>query len=74
MDSIELIQADGKALAYIIKAELLCDRTTFVTPNDLTMQVGFVVYPAGGEIARHTHRPLQRHIVAWMSRVIGDRR
>jgi quercetin dioxygenase-like cupin family protein len=22
-----------------------------------------VVYPAGGEIARHTHRPLERHLV-----------
>jgi mannose-6-phosphate isomerase-like protein (cupin superfamily) len=39
------------------------ERTTFVTPNDFRQQLGFVVYPKGGEIARHVHRPLERHIV-----------
>jgi quercetin dioxygenase-like cupin family protein len=26
------------------------------------MQVGFVVYKSGGEVARHTHRSFERHI------------
>jgi hypothetical protein len=34
----------------------------FVTPNAATLQVGFVVYPAGGRIARHVHRPIERTI------------
>jgi mannose-6-phosphate isomerase-like protein (cupin superfamily) len=38
-------------------------KTTFLTPSELNLQVGFVVYPAGGEVARHLHRPLERHIV-----------
>ena len=25
--------------------------------------MGFVVYPAGGEIHRHVHRPLERHLI-----------
>jgi len=25
--------------------------------------VGFVVYPRGGEIQRHVHRPLERHLI-----------
>jgi len=27
------------------------------------MQVGYVVYPAGGEIPRHAHLPVERHLV-----------
>ncbi len=35
-------------------------KTTFLTPPEFKQQVGFVVYPAGGEIQRHVHRPLER--------------
>ncbi|MBI4220018.1 MAG: hypothetical protein HY682_07750 [Chloroflexi bacterium] len=59
----ERIERDGRPLAYIIRASVLPERTTFLTPSDFKQQVGFVVYPAGGEIARHTHRPLERHLV-----------
>jgi hypothetical protein len=38
-------------------------KTTFLTPSEFKQQVGFVVYPAGGEIHRHVHRPLERHLV-----------
>ncbi|TMB70615.1 MAG: hypothetical protein E6J54_13865 [Deltaproteobacteria bacterium] len=38
-------------------------KTTFVTPPEFKQQVGFVVYPAGGAIQRHDHRPLVRHLV-----------
>jgi hypothetical protein len=63
MDHVEHIVSDGRALAYIIRAELTPGRTTFVTPDDFTHQVGLIVYPAGGEIRRHIHKPLERHIV-----------
>jgi hypothetical protein len=58
----ERIPAEGPLLAL-----LLCGRddpaeTTFPTPPELDLQVGFVVYPAGGEIDRHDHRPLERHL------------
>ncbi len=39
------------------------EKTTFLTPSEFKQQVGFVVYPAGGEIQRHVHRPLERHLV-----------
>ena len=63
MTAIEHVLHDGKPLAYIIKSELLPDETTFITPPDFKQQVGFVVYPAGGEIKRHLHRPLERHLI-----------
>jgi mannose-6-phosphate isomerase-like protein (cupin superfamily) len=60
---IEKIERDGRPLAVIIRAALVPDKTTFLTPNDFKQQVGFVAYPKGGEIARHVHRPLERHLV-----------
>ena len=60
---VEHIYYNDKPLAYIVRAELLPDKTTFLTPPDFKQQVGFVVYPRGGEITRHTHRPLQRSLV-----------
>lgn len=63
MESVEQIADNGKPLAYIIQGELNPEKTTFPIPPESNLQVGFVVYAAGGEIARHEHRPLERHIV-----------
>lgn len=60
---IERITYNDKPLAYIIRASFLPDKTTFLTPPDYKQQVGYIVYPAGGEIKRHVHRPLERHLV-----------
>src|SRR3954471_12032722 len=62
-DIQEKIERNGKPLAYIIRAALLPDKTTFLTPDDFKQQVGFVVYPKGGVIQRHVHLPLERHLV-----------
>lgn len=61
--AVEIIGPVDSPIAYIIRAELLPDATQFVTPPTLTQQVGFIRYPAGGVIARHKHRPLDRRIV-----------
>ena len=63
MDLVEKIYFNDVPLAYIIRGKLMPDKTTFLTPPDLNQQVGFVVYPAGGVIPRHVHRPLERHLV-----------
>lgn len=62
MEGVEHITWHGRTLATLVRAELRPRETTFVTSDDQTQQVGFVVYPAGGEIPRHSHRPLERHI------------
>jgi hypothetical protein len=63
---IETIADSGAVLAYIARgaasSAALPDRTTFLTPDDCNLQVGHVVYPAGGEIARHMHLPIERHL------------
>ena len=63
MELIENITWQGVPLAYIIRGKLNPTQTTFLTPPEFKQQVGFIVYPAGGEIQRHVHRPLERHLV-----------
>ena len=63
MSDIERIVSEGQTLAYIIRAAMSPSSTTFVTPDEFKQQVGFVVYPAGGVVARHMHVPLERHLV-----------
>jgi hypothetical protein len=60
---VEKILWQEHCLAYIIRASFLPERTTFLTPPEYKQQVGYIVYPAGGEIQRHVHRPLERHLV-----------
>ncbi len=60
---VEKIFSGEQCLAYIIRASFLPEQTTFLTPPEYKQQVGYVVYPAGGQIQRHVHRPLERHLV-----------
>jgi mannose-6-phosphate isomerase-like protein (cupin superfamily) len=60
---IEHITWNGQPLCYIVRAALNPEQTTFLTPPEFKQQVGYIVYPAGGEIARHFHRPFKRHII-----------
>jgi mannose-6-phosphate isomerase-like protein (cupin superfamily) len=60
---IERITSDGQLLCYIVRAGLMPRATTFITPPDLNLQLGYVVYPARGEIPRHVHRRVARSIV-----------
>jgi len=60
---IEHISQGDQCLAIIIRNNFVPQKTTFLTPNDYKQQIGFVVYPAGGEVPRHVHRPLQRQLV-----------
>lgn len=57
-----MISAGGQVLAYVIRSAFAPEATTFPTPSDLNLQVGYVVYPAGGEVPRHSHHPVQRAI------------
>ena len=62
MINIEEIKSAGGSLAYIVRRETTSDETTFVTPDDLPFQIGFVVYEAGKEVPRHVHLPVERHL------------
>lgn len=61
--SIEIIAKDGVELCYIVRTSFEPEATTFVTQPEYKQQVGFITYPAGSTIPRHTHVPLERHLV-----------
>jgi hypothetical protein len=60
---IETIHDDGVVLAYVIRHGPVPTATAYLTPDDCNLQVGHVVYPAGSEIPRHVHLPIERRIV-----------
>jgi hypothetical protein len=65
-DAIPLVEQttwNNKPLTYIIRREVDPSRTTFLTPPEFKQQVGYIVYPADGEVPRHLHRDLERHLV-----------
>jgi quercetin dioxygenase-like cupin family protein len=53
----------GQVLAYVVRGSPMPERTTFLTPPESNLQVGYVVYAAGQEIARHMHLPVERQLV-----------
>jgi hypothetical protein len=60
---LEHITWHNQYIATIIRARYEPSETTFVTPDAYYQQTGFVVYPKGGIIKRHSHIPIQRHLV-----------
>ncbi|MBI5296370.1 MAG: hypothetical protein HY869_12915 [Chloroflexi bacterium] len=60
---IETISHQNQVLCIIIRGNYLPEQTTFITLPEYKQQLGFVVYPEGGEIPRHVHRPIERRLV-----------
>lgn len=60
---IEQVTWNGQHIATIIRSDYLPQQTTFISPDSYYQQAGFVVYPKDGVVARHSHLPLQRHLV-----------
>jgi hypothetical protein len=66
---VECVEHEGESIAFIIRAEKSVEETTFLTPEDYKQQLGFIVYPEGGEIVRHIHKLMERHLVG-MSEIL----
>jgi hypothetical protein len=60
---METIADRGVVLAYILRAAPTPSETAYLTPDECTLQVGHVVYPANSEIPRHAHLPIERQLV-----------
>ncbi len=59
---VETIRDGPETLAILVRSGYLPSETTFLTPPDNAQQLGFVAYPAGSEIPRHAHEPIERSI------------
>ena len=62
MNEIQWIRDGDRILSVVIRNNISPDKTIFITPEEFIQQAGFVVYPAGGEIANHAHHPMPRTI------------
>lgn len=60
---VEHVVWHDQHIATIIRKDYMPGKTTFISPDSYYQQAGFVVYPKDGVVARHTHLPLQRHLV-----------
>ena len=61
-DAIERIQGGDALIAIVVRGSASSDATTFVTGPEASLQLGLIVYPAGGEVPRHTHLPHERRL------------
>jgi len=50
-------------IAIHIPASYSPEKTEFITPDSYKQQVGFVVYPADGEIVPHIHHEMERNLL-----------
>ena len=62
MSSIEWISKDQKVLAIAIRGDYVPAKTEFVSPENFSQQLGFIVYAKGETITPHWHRKIQRVI------------
>jgi cupin fold WbuC family metalloprotein len=59
---IECVGADGAVLAYIVRAQTPREQTEFVTPPELPIQLGWLVFHAGATVPRHVHLKMERRV------------
>jgi cupin fold WbuC family metalloprotein len=65
IDGVELIADSAhRPIAFVVRRASAPDATAFVTPDEASLQLGFVVYGAGGTVRRHRHRPVERQLHA----------
>jgi len=61
---------NGRPLAWIVRAGFMPTPTTFLTPNDAELQLGFVVHASGDTIPPHVHHPVRREVKGWPEVVV----
>lgn len=59
---VEIIESEGLQLAYLVQGSWRPEVTTFLTPGDLTLQMGMIVYGGGTSITPHVHLPIERTV------------
>jgi hypothetical protein len=70
---IETVVHDDQVIGLIVRSGTYPGATKFLTAPEDNLQLGYVVYPAGGEIQRHIHLPLERALVGTAEVVIVKR-
>ena len=59
---IEEIKYEKEILAIIIRKNISCEGTKFITPDDYSQQLAFMSHPKGKVIEPHVHNPVKRKV------------
>lgn len=62
MNIEEIRDSAGDVLAVLVRAELMPDSTSFITPNSYSLQMGMIVYGKDKTITPHMHLPVVRQV------------
>jgi hypothetical protein len=62
VDFVEVIRAGEGPIVFIVRGGWRPDVTTFLTPPDLSLQMGMIVYGKGQAIVPHVHLPVTREV------------
>ncbi|WP_188151325.1 hypothetical protein [Teredinibacter waterburyi] len=60
---LEVIKHDETLLAYILRAGFNTPGISFVTPDELTLQLAYMQHPNGKKILPHRHNPVPRDVL-----------
>lgn len=61
--TVERIIHNNHLLAIIVRKDFNKDGISFITPNDFSLQLGYMKHPRGYEIKPHMHHPLHRETI-----------
>lgn len=59
---LEIINADGRQLAVIVRRDYTAEGIQFFTPSTYSQQLGYMKRPAGYVIPPHVHNPVKRQV------------
>ena len=62
MTPLEIIKDGEQAVAYLVHAEWLPEKTEFLTPDHFGQQMGMIVHAAHENIQPHLHLPVMREV------------
>lgn len=60
---IETIRHKNEILAIIVRKDYQREGISFITPDDCTLQLGYMSHPAGHRIKPHMHHPVRRETI-----------
>ncbi len=59
---VENIRHAGKLIAIVVKGGSEKEGISFLSPQDASLQLGFMAHPAGKIVEAHVHNPVERRI------------
>ncbi len=59
---MERVEHRDRLFAIVFRKDFQADKSTFLTPSESSLQVGFIVHKKGYIEVPHTHKPMERII------------